>query len=104
VEDESMRAPTSLEELVTWYRTGLITGSEFFPLLLFLISEDSVAEVMRDVPAELVDRVLARASALCEARASGESTVDFNFGGPVADDAAEAALCRWLGSRGHGGD
>jgi hypothetical protein len=54
---------------------------------------------MRQVPEELVDRVLASAATLCDARAAGESTLDFNFGGPAAGEAPELALCNWLASR-----
>jgi hypothetical protein len=94
-----MRAPTSLDELLAWYESGLVTGTEFLPLLLWLVSDHSVDELMSRVPPHLQEKVLVTASSLCEGRARGEPMVCFGPG-PVADDAALDSLCRWLRARG----
>jgi hypothetical protein len=92
-----MRAPDSMDELLGWWERGIVTGTEFFPLLLFLIDDASVAEVMRKVPSALREKVISQGRSLCEARAAGESTVTIGEG-PFADDAALEALCRWIRS------
>lgn len=93
-----MRAPSSMEELTAWWTTGFITGTEFFPLLLFLLSDETVDETMARVPPVLVQKVMDAARTLCAGWEKDEPMLELG-GPPVADDASVAALCRWLKSR-----
>lgn len=70
---------------------------EFFSLMLFLLSADSVDEVMARVPLGLRSRVIQDARSLRDARENDTELLDFTFGtAEVADEKCERVMFEWL--------
>ncbi len=92
-----MRPPETIEELVSWYMAGKVARLEFFPLLLFVLSPNSVGHTMSQVPVRLRSLVVKDAKSLRDARESGKELLDFTFGqAQAADEDCERVIFKWV--------
>jgi hypothetical protein len=90
-----MSGPSTFDGLLEWWFTGRISRGEFFGYLLPLLNDTNVEHIMSNIPAPLKSKVPDWAKSLCHAYRRGETVLQFG-NGPIPDDTAMEALCKWL--------